>query len=511
MLVQLLSFAIHSSSSKKIQHGVRSLVNMDLTGIPTPCLDWTSTNLVDSWKKFQQHVQLIFDGPLKDKDETVKISYLLIWVGDKGRDVYNTWTLTNDEKKKLDTYYQRFKAYVQPKLNPVFSRFKFNNEVQGQQSIEQFVTRLRLLAKDCQYNDADEMIRDRIVFGTNSAKIREKLINEGEKLTLDKAIQIAQNYEYSQEQLKSMGTTSQEVHAVTSRSGNRDSRRMYKTGHSTRQPEPRLHSDTSSSHASSKPECSNCGYKHTKKEKCPAYGKTCKLCSKRNHFARVCRGSKKVHEVCDPHVTGAEYPLHSTSDNFTDLFVDCINSVHVVSKPDVLYDQNQAFTNVTLGPNKVPVKCKLDTGSQVNVIPISTYKQLGITDQLSPSSDLSGYAGSPLRTLGSCKVAVGVGDKVFDTYFHVVDPDGRHAPPILGLSSCMTMGFVKFVNSVTVNSSITDSSADSVLDRETVLTQFKDVFEGLGLFPGECTIHVDFAVHPRVGFHKLWVIGLRLS
>ena len=53
---------------------------------------------------------------------------------------------------------------------------------------------------------------------------------------------------------------------------------------------------------------------------------------------------------------------------------------------------------------------------------------------------------------------------------------------------------------MTVNSSITDSSADSVLDRETVLTQFKDVFEGLGLFPGECTIHVDSdaipAVHP---------------
>ena len=46
------------------------------------------------------------------------------------------------------------------------------------------------------------MIRDMIVFGTNSAKIREKLINEGEELTLDKAIQIAKNYEYSQEQLK---------------------------------------------------------------------------------------------------------------------------------------------------------------------------------------------------------------------------------------------------------------------------------------------------------------------
>ena len=33
------------------------------------------------------------------------------------------------------------------------------------------------------------MIRDRIVFGVSNQKILEKLINEGEKLTLDKAIQ----------------------------------------------------------------------------------------------------------------------------------------------------------------------------------------------------------------------------------------------------------------------------------------------------------------------------------
>ena len=61
------------------------------------------------------------------------------------------------------------------------------------------VTRLRLLAKDCQYNDTDEMIRDRNVFWTNSAKIRAKPMTEGEKLTLDRTIQIAKNYEYSQE------------------------------------------------------------------------------------------------------------------------------------------------------------------------------------------------------------------------------------------------------------------------------------------------------------------------
>lgn len=38
---------------------------------------WTGvkTHLVDSWNKFQQHVQFIFDGYLKEKDETIEISY----------------------------------------------------------------------------------------------------------------------------------------------------------------------------------------------------------------------------------------------------------------------------------------------------------------------------------------------------------------------------------------------------------------------------------------------------
>ena len=58
------------------------------------------------------------------------------------------------------------------------------------------------------------MVRDRIVFGMTSVKIREKLINEGDKLTLDKAIQIAQNYEYAQEQLTTMAAPT-EVHYIS--------------------------------------------------------------------------------------------------------------------------------------------------------------------------------------------------------------------------------------------------------------------------------------------------------
>ena len=45
----------------------------------------------------------------------------MIWVGDKGRDIYNTWELTADEVKKLETYYTRFETYVKPRSNKVLA------------------------------------------------------------------------------------------------------------------------------------------------------------------------------------------------------------------------------------------------------------------------------------------------------------------------------------------------------------------------------------------------------
>jgi hypothetical protein len=52
---------------------------------------------------------------------------------------------------------------VQPKQNPVFSRYKFNNEIQGAQPVEHYITRQRLLTKDCAYGNAeDDMVRDKL-------------------------------------------------------------------------------------------------------------------------------------------------------------------------------------------------------------------------------------------------------------------------------------------------------------------------------------------------------------
>ena len=166
--------------------------------------------------------------------------------------------------------------------NAAFSRYKFHKRVQAEsETVEQFVTDLRLLVRDCSFKEPNEMIRDRIVFGTNSRKIREKLINEGKELTLDKAIDIARTYEMSHSQMKSMEAGDEAVHSV-----NRDQR-------------PRKNSPKSPKEPLQRGTCGRCGKTHAKNS-CPAMGKTCLKCKNANHFANTCKTQdQKVHEVSD--------------------------------------------------------------------------------------------------------------------------------------------------------------------------------------------------------------------
>ena len=48
--------------------------------IPAPEIDWDSPNLSEAWRKFQQHVELIFAGPLTELKEPEKIAYLYLQV-----------------------------------------------------------------------------------------------------------------------------------------------------------------------------------------------------------------------------------------------------------------------------------------------------------------------------------------------------------------------------------------------------------------------------------------------
>ena len=88
---------------------------MALSGIDTSSVKWEGENLREEWRQFKQHVDLIFSGPLKSRSEAEKCSHLLTWVGQKGRDIHNTWSNIPEENRgKLNTYHERFEQHVNP-------------------------------------------------------------------------------------------------------------------------------------------------------------------------------------------------------------------------------------------------------------------------------------------------------------------------------------------------------------------------------------------------------------
>ena len=82
-------------------------------------------------------------------------------------------------------------------------RYKFNKRIQGDaESVDQYITKLQLLAKNCRFNELqEELIRDRIICGVNSETLQVRLPREDD-LTLEKAINICKPDKESRKEVK---------------------------------------------------------------------------------------------------------------------------------------------------------------------------------------------------------------------------------------------------------------------------------------------------------------------
>ena len=82
---------------------------------------------------------------------------------------------------------------------------------------------------------------------------------------------------------------------------------------------------------------------------------------------------------------------------------------------------DQAIATVIIGPKKMPIKFKIDTGSQVNIIPLSSFHELIIKfPLLPPETQLSSYRGNPLN-VRAINLSCGYKGKQIETLFYIVD------------------------------------------------------------------------------------------
>jgi hypothetical protein len=70
----------------------------DLIGFEPPKIDWTpGPGLAQRLKRFRQKCELLFDVPLKARTNEQRCRYVLLWAGDYGLDLHNTWDLSEGQ------------------------------------------------------------------------------------------------------------------------------------------------------------------------------------------------------------------------------------------------------------------------------------------------------------------------------------------------------------------------------------------------------------------------------
>lgn len=474
------------------------------------------SNLSIDWKNWKRDFLVYMIANDKNElEETKKISTFLWLVGTKGANIYNT-LYPNDgseesllgtvlttrhveareeveahevievaSQRTLNEVLKKFDQHCLPQKNVTMESYKFNNLTQKErQTFGEFLTELRTQLERCEFNCVcgasyeDRMLRDRIITGVFDKKLQLKLL-DGRNETLTRIIDLCKTFESAHVNKEILDSKKQIVAAVAIANN-----------------EPEL-----TVNAVNKRFCFNCGgeWNPEHKSKCPAKEFTCR-CGKKGHFFRMCRGkNKKSENKLETKSTGNANGQIST--------VNWNNMGKVKLKSNTLeftLSNNRTYRLNSVGKKlkqwtkayqveSLVIKFKLDTGADVNCIPLSIIKKLKM--EISNENNdfyVFDYSNNKVNIFGIVKL------KLMDlqtnvekiSYFFVVEDTFE---PILGLEACISFGLIKRVDvgSITLTDSV-----------EQFINKYSDIFNGLGKYPGKITIHLKEDAKPVVHYKK---------
>jgi hypothetical protein len=101
---------------------------MDEVTPPPPAINWESENLDEGVEVWGTRKTYISWPPVNWKK--IQCAYLLIWIGEKGREIYKTFEIEAENKNKIEPYLLKFHEYATPKKNRVFTRYIFQKHDQ---------------------------------------------------------------------------------------------------------------------------------------------------------------------------------------------------------------------------------------------------------------------------------------------------------------------------------------------------------------------------------------------
>ena len=278
-----------------------------------PKLDWTRDNqMYECYRIWKKKVEFIFCSALADSTPKQLVSYLKYWMGDQGIPLIEKWESTgkldySNAKEtpateggrrralssgyKVQTYWDLLDEEFKPKGNKLLSIIElWTRSKQGDKPLNQWLTQIYNLVNICKYpeDSTDRIIRDVLIVGCNSNHARDKIIRQGEVVTLNEVIEILQTEE-------STHSTMQQIQGYDKKSTGSIYYQTYNS-RSKKSKNPSNEQNSSSSHTGftgSKKKCFRCGETFSRQhmKECRAQDIICNGCGIKGHLKKCCKKS----------------------------------------------------------------------------------------------------------------------------------------------------------------------------------------------------------------------------
>ena len=276
-----------------------------------PKLNWTRDNqMYECYRIWRKKVEFIFCSALADSTPKQLVSYLKYWMGDQGIPLIEKWESTgkldysNAEETpateggrrrilssgyKVQTYWDLLDEEFKPKGNKLLSIIElWTRSKQGDKPLNQWLTQVYNLVNICKYpeDSTDRIIRDVLIVGCNSNHARDKIIQQGEAVTLNQVTEILQAEE-------SAYSTMQQIQGYEKKPPVSIYYQAYDSRSKKSKNPSNEQNSSSSSPTGSKRKCFRCGEPFSRQhmKECRAQNVTCNGCGIKGHLKKCCKKS----------------------------------------------------------------------------------------------------------------------------------------------------------------------------------------------------------------------------
>lgn len=457
---------------------------------PPLCLDGDMDENFDFFQRnWENYAEAIGMNQWSNAENKKKVSFLLSIIGFDALKKYFNFQLTEEQRQSPEAALAAIKVKVIRPRNINLDLLEFLSVKQESESIDEFLTKLKVLVQPCQLgNLEDRFVTYKIVTSNKWPHLRKKLVTMKD-VTIDKAVDECKLEEVSARRIQELGDEAKmEVNKVKLRNEREEK------------------------------QCKFCGGRHVfVKGSCPAYGQKCRRCKGKNHFEKMCRKSesllkkqKRVKEVKDRN----EGDCYDSSES---------ESRSEFEESDYEREIGKIYNNAASGGHVLAevwlrfqdrwkqVKCELDTGANTSLIGYDWLRKLcGDREPvLLPSKyKLQHFGGGTIPVLGEFKVPCRHKEQKFKLVFQVVDVEHR---PLFSAKVCETLGLVKFCNSVSFNRSGVPDDPLKIfrIEAHELARKYDCIFHGYGKIGGAVSLEVDRNVPPQIQQPRRIPIALR--